>query len=101
MSIKGSSYANFRRALLGGNMTIIESAAAELERIALDDALRILVVMAKTEDARYERAAARWVARVTEERRLPIGASRRLLGLAECLPSAPDAIEPILRRACE
>ncbi|MEA2124906.1 MAG: hypothetical protein QOI80_1688, partial [Solirubrobacteraceae bacterium] len=39
VSIKGSSYANFRRALLSGNMTIIESAAAELPGVDLADAL--------------------------------------------------------------
>ena len=100
MSIKGSSYANFRRALLGGNMQIIESAAAELEVVQLEDALRILVVMARAADPRFERAAAKWVARVTAERRLDLADSRRLIALAECLPEAPDAIEPVLRRLC-
>lgn len=100
MSIKGSSYANFRRALLGGNMHIIEAAAAELGTIALEDALRILVVMGRAQDPRFPRAAAKWAARVTSERRLDLDASRRLLTLVECLPEAPDAIEPVLRRLC-
>jgi uncharacterized protein (DUF2384 family) len=100
VSIKGSSYANFRRALLSGNMTIIESAAAELPGVDLADALRILVVMAKSHDERYERAAARWTARVTSERSLGVQESRRVLGLVEVLPDAPDAVEPVLRRLC-
>jgi hypothetical protein len=100
VSIKGSSYANFRRALLSDNLHIIQAAAAELPEIALPDALRILVVMARKHDPRYARAAARWSARVTTERGLSLDESRRLLALAECLPEAPDAIEPLLRRAC-
>ncbi len=100
MSIKGSSYANFRRALLGGNMHIIEAAAAELQVVQLEDALRILVVMARSADPRFDRAAAKWVARVTAERRLALTDSRRLLGLVECLPDAPEALEPVLRRLC-
>ena len=100
MSIKGSSYANFRRALLGGNMHIIESAAAELEVVQLEDALRILVVMGRAADPRFERAAAKWVARATAERRLGLADSRKLMTLVECLPDAPEAIEPVLRRLC-
>jgi hypothetical protein len=101
VSIKGSSYANFRRALLTGNLNIIQAAAAELPQIALEDALRILVVMAKARDQRYELAAARWAGRVTTERRLGLEASRRVLALVEVLPDAPDAIEPVLRRVLD
>jgi hypothetical protein len=100
VSIKGGSYPNFRRALLTGNMQIIEGAAAELGAIQLHDALRILIVMARTHDERYERAAARWAARVTAERRLGLSESRRLLALVEVLPDAPDAVEPALRSLC-
>lgn len=98
MSVKGSSYANFRRALLGGNLTIITAAAAELDEIGLEDALRILVVMARAGDARYERAAARWAARVTAERRLSLAEARQAIALVEVLPQAPDAVEPLLRQ---
>ena len=99
MSIKGSSYANFRRALLGGNMAIITAAARELPVIDLEDALRILVVMAGANDPRYGRAAARWAARATDERGLDLAASRRVLSLVEVLPEAPAAVEALLRRA--
>ncbi len=98
MSVKGSSYANFRRALLGGNMTIITAAAAELDEIGLEDALRILVVMARGNDPRYERAAARWAARLTSERRLDLASARQAIALVEVLPQAPDAVEPLLRQ---
>jgi hypothetical protein len=98
VSIKGSSYANFRRALLGGNLTIIAAAAAELDEIGLEDALRILVVMARARDPRYERAAAKWAARVTTEKRLDLDSARRAIALVEVLPESPDAVEPLLRQ---
>lgn len=100
LSIKGSSYANFRRALLGGNLTIITAAAAELDEIGLEDALRILVVMARANDPRYERAGAKWAARLTAEKRLDLTQSRQAISLVEVLPDAPEAVEPVLRRLC-
>lgn len=45
MSIKGGSYARFRKALETGNITIVRAAAAELPTINLDDALRICVLL--------------------------------------------------------
>ncbi len=98
MTSQGSAYARFRRALLTKNMAIIDAAARELPQISLEDALRILVVMAKRRDARYERAASRWVAKVVAERRLGLDDSRRLLALVEVLPAAPDGVGEALRR---
>ena len=60
---QGSAHARFRRALLTKNLTIIDAAAAELGRLDLDDALRVLVVMAEKRDPRFARAAARFAAR--------------------------------------
>ena len=42
VSIRGSPYAHFRRALDTGNLALIRTAAAELPQINLDDALRIV-----------------------------------------------------------
>jgi hypothetical protein len=92
VSIKGSPYARFRRALLTGNLQIIEGAAAELPQISLDDALRILVVMAEKSDPRFDRAAARWAARATLERRLDTAAGLHVLALARSLPSSPAGV---------
>jgi hypothetical protein len=41
----GSPYARFRRALETGNELLVVSAARELPRIALDDALRICLAL--------------------------------------------------------
>jgi uncharacterized protein (DUF2384 family) len=86
--------------LLTENMTIIDAAARELPQVSLADALRILVVMAATCDERYGRAAARWAARVTSERRLGLDESRRVLALVDVLPEAPDAVSVKLRSYC-
>ena len=100
MTSQGSAYARFRRALLTGNLKLIDAAARELPHVALDDALRMLVVMASKRDARYEQAAARWAGRVIAERRLGLDEGRRVLALVEVLPDAVDAVEQRLKRYC-
>ena len=122
---QGHAYSRFRRALLTKNLTLIDAAARELQHVALDepcaswssspstttnatsaqprasrrvdDALRILVVLAEHRDERYERAAARFAARVTSERRLSLAEARYVLALAEALPRSPDALALLLR----
>jgi hypothetical protein len=100
MTSQGNPHARFRRALLTKNMTIIDAAAAELGRLGLEDALRMLVVMAEKGDPRFPEAAARFAARVTLERRLSPSEAHRVLGLAESLPAGPDAVAMILRPLC-
>ena len=83
---QGHAYSRFRRALLTKNVTLIDAAARELQHVALDDALRTLVVLAERQDRRFERAAARFGSRVTTERRLSLAEARYVLALAEALP---------------
>ena len=68
----GHAHARFRRALLTKNIKLIDAAARELQHVGLDDALRVLVVFAERRDIRYERAAARFAARVMMERGLTL-----------------------------
>ena len=69
VSIKGSSYGNFRRALKTGNLTVIRAAAAELPAINLEDALSVCLLLAQQEPRHFERAALRWIGRYCLERR--------------------------------
>lgn len=69
VSIKGSSYARFRRALATRNLELIRDAARELPRVGLQDAAAICALLADAEPGRYERAAARWLARYCLETR--------------------------------
>jgi hypothetical protein len=96
---QGSAYPRFRRALLTGNLTLIDAAARELPQIGLEDALRIVVVMAARRDQRFDRAAARLAARMTIERRLGLAEARYVLALAESLQASPDAVGELLRQA--
>jgi hypothetical protein len=97
MTSGGHAHSRFRRALLTKNLTLIDAAAAELGHIGLEDALRMLVVMAEKGDPRFERASARFAARVTIERRLSPADAHRVLALAQTLPSSPEAAAGLLR----
>ena len=63
----GSPYARFRRALETGNELLVLAAARELPQVALDDALRICLVLRDGDRRRYDRAAVRWLGRFALE----------------------------------
>ena len=65
--MKGSSYANFKRALATNDLLLIRAAAAELPKVNLRDALEILPIIASAEPLTYDRAACRWLARLAIE----------------------------------
>jgi hypothetical protein len=67
MMSQGHPHARFRRAIQTGNPRIAEAAARELSQIGLRDALD-LVLLYRDDPERYERAAARWIARLVSER---------------------------------
>ena len=98
VSIKGSPYARFVRALERGKLPLVYAAAAELPRLNLDDGLRVLVLMAEQDRARFDRAAVRWVARLGLERRLGIDDLRAALAACELLPSHPGEGKVVLER---
>jgi hypothetical protein len=88
----GNPYARFRRALATGNEALVTAAALELPRIALDDALRICLVLRGGDPARYERAAVRWLGRFALEARN---------ATIEDLRLAADALDSLPERAAE
>lgn len=63
ISIKGSSYPRFQRALKTGNLAVIRNAAAELPRVDLGDALVVCMAIRDAEPDRFTRATLRWLAR--------------------------------------
>jgi hypothetical protein len=67
MTSDGSPYARFQRALRIGRLSMVRAAAAELPRIDLDDALSICLLISEQDAGRYERAAVRWLARLSLE----------------------------------
>ena len=68
MSIKGGSYARFRRALDSGDLAAVRLAALELPYVDLADALAVCLLMRQQGDERFERAGVRWLARLSLER---------------------------------
>src|SRR5437588_10758503 len=88
MTSDGNPYARFRRALETGNEALVTAAALELPRIALDDALRICLVLRGGDAARYERAAVRWLGRFALEGRKVTIDDLRIA--ADALDALPD-----------
>ena len=95
MTSDGNPYARFRRALATGNEALVTAAALELPRIALDDALRICLVLRGGDPDRYERAAVRWLGRFAlEARNVTIDDLRSAANALDALPERPtDAME--------
>jgi hypothetical protein len=92
MTSDGNAYARFRRALATGNEGLVLAAARELPQIALNDALRICLVLRGADPVRYERAAVRWLGRFALEAR----------GVTiEDLRLAADALDALPERAAE
>ena len=91
----GNPYSRFRRALQTGNEALVTAAARELPRIALDDALRICLVLRGGDPERYERAAVRWLGRFAlEARDVTIDDLRVAANALDTLPDrASDAME--------
>ena len=102
MSDKGSPYVRFKRALATGNLGLVHAAAAELPQVDLGDALAICLLMSDRDDDRFERAAVRWLARLSLERPA-VGLADLRDGLIafEAMPYNPDAARGALAALCE
>lgn len=98
VSIKGSPHARFRRSLQTGRLHVVLAAAAELQHLELDDALEVLVLMARERHPRFDRAATRWVGRLLAERPLGLADARFALILVERLPAGRDTLQRFARR---
>ncbi len=101
MTSQGSAYGRFRRALEIGNEALVLAAARELPHIALDDALRICLVLRDSDRVRYERAAVRWLGRFAlEAHGVTIEALRQAADALDSLPSSTAAAVEQLQGLC-
>jgi hypothetical protein len=99
VSIKGSPYANFQRALQTRKLSVVLAAATELTSVRLDDALEILVLMAYENDPRFERAAARWIGRlIVETPAMTLKELRWVVAMVEQLPRCRESLHRFARR---
>jgi hypothetical protein len=97
----GNPYSRFRRALDTGNESLVIAAALELPRVALDDALRICLVLRGGDPDRYERAAVRWLGRFAlEAAGATIDDLRAAAEALGSLPHRPSEAMEHLQRLC-
>ena len=68
LTSQGSPYGRFQRALKAGLVHQAETAARELGRIDLADALRLVELYAAAAPEKFDRAAVRWIDRYLCER---------------------------------
>jgi hypothetical protein len=92
MTYQGSAITRLHRVLAapGTSVLQIRAAAAELPRIGLEDALAILLALHDRDPQTFPRAAARWGARLTLERRLALPEAQLTHSALGVLPG-PDA----------
>ena len=96
MTSQGSPYARFRRALDNGQLTMVRATAAELPRVALDDALRVCLLIRDQDPDQYDRAALRWVGRFALEAQSATLADVR--AAADALARLPTDAEDAMAR---
>jgi hypothetical protein len=90
MTSEGRPYARFPRALDVRSVMQAESAARELGRLGLLDALDYLVLLAAEAPDRYDRAAQRWLGRLLTESTLT---SDEIAVASGCLRGLPAGYE--------
>jgi hypothetical protein len=101
MTSEGSPYSRFRRALQTGNEHLVLTAARELPQIALDDALRICLVLRDGRGDRFDRAAVRWLGRFAlEAKGATIEDIQEAAEAMEALPEDPAGAMESLQAVC-
>jgi hypothetical protein len=101
MTSQGSPYARFQRALRIGRLSLVRAAAAELPQVDLTDALAICLLIERQDEERFERAAVRWLARLSlEAPTVGIEDLRQGLVAFEALPDNPDGARQALADLC-
>jgi hypothetical protein len=90
MTSDGSAVMRLQRALANPRTSAaqIRAVASELPTVGLEDALAILLALLDREPQSFARTAARWGARLTIERRLPLADAQLTLASLAVLPGA-------------
>jgi hypothetical protein len=96
---QGTAYGRFRRAIDARQVSGALAAAAELPKLTLEDALELCLLLAEAGDARYPRAARRWLARFTDERSASVSDS--LIAAASLSKLADDPRSAVVRDTLE
>jgi hypothetical protein len=87
MTSHGHPYSRFQRALKTGNPRLALDTARELQHINLEDALSVCLLL-RHDTRRYQRAAARWLARYhAEVEGVTLSEIREIADLLAALPA--------------
>lgn len=99
MTSDGSPYPRFKRALDTGNLNLVRLAAAELPHVAIDDALRVCLLLRDGDPDVYDRAAVRWAGRFAlEGRHVRLDDVQAAAAALDALPHEPEQAMEILSR---
>jgi hypothetical protein len=82
---QGSAGTRFQRAVDVRNVILAETAAFEMGRLSLEDALALVVLYAEANDDKFERAAVRWLGRLLLERPMPLAVAANAVELVATL----------------
>lgn len=92
MASQGSAITRFDRAVQTGNPNLVVAAAHELPQpVRLRDALRVVLVLAASAPDRYPPAAARFGARLVNDRRLSVAEAQLTFAALQTL-AGPDPL---------
>jgi hypothetical protein len=87
---QGSAYSQFKRALARRNLLLAWTLAAELPKVPLADALALLLLALDQQPWRFETAAPRWHARLSDDARLTLDETQLAVAALNAL-SGPGA----------
>ena len=97
MSIKGSSYRWFHKALDRGDLATVRSDLADLPPLTLENALAVALLICNREPENAERAAVRWLIKLLERPGVTLAELREALDAFVVLAEDADGAEAALR----
>ena len=93
-----SAQIRFRKAVDAGSLRLAELTAREMHHLTLEDALELVILYASEADAKFERAACRWLGRLMLEReRLTLAQAQFAAVALKALEDAPATAAATLR----
>ncbi len=95
MTAQGGPYSRFRRAIDRGQLLKALDAAGELKVVRLDDALDLCQLLASSEDPMFSKAASKWLARFSTERKATLGQVQLAAAAFGQLWDEPDSKLPL------
>ena len=81
LTSQGSAGTRFARAVRSRNLFLAETAAFEMGKLSLGDALALVVLYGEGQDDKFEKAAVRWLGRLLLEKPMPLALAARCVEL--------------------